>query len=145
MSASQGKIGFGTLLKIGDGASPEVFTTIPECFSIAPVGATAPLVDFTHHESPNRTKEWKHGVKDGDEISVQGNYLATNANQQLVRTAFDDETTDNWQLVLTTAAGATEETFSFAAIVTHWDVDPQLEDRRVFNFTLKRTGAVSVA
>lgn len=139
MSTSNGKIGFGTLIKIGDGASPEVFTTIGEHFQSSPVGATKPLVDFTHHESPNTFREYKCGVADGDEINASANWVASETGQAAVRTAFNAGTPYNFQVI----SPDTDETAAFAAIVTHHDVDRPLDDRQVFNFTLKITGNIT--
>lgn len=139
MAASQGKIGFGTLLKIGDGASPEVFTTIGEIFSNIMVGASKPLVDFTHHESPNTFREFKCGVAEGDELSIQANWVASETGQAAVRTAFTAGTPYNFKVV----APDTDETADFSGIVIHHDVDRPLDDRQVFNMTLKIAGSIS--
>lgn len=138
MAQTQGKIGFGTLLGIGDGASPEVFTTIGENFLIGPLGADKTLVDFTHHESPNTWKEWKVGVADGTELSCSANWVANETGQEAVRTAFNAGEIINFEL----QAPDTDETATFPAIITHHDVDRPLEDRQTFNFSVKIAGAI---
>lgn len=138
MAQTEGKIGYGTLIKIGDGASPEVFTTIGEVFAIGPVGATKPLVDFTHHESPNKFKEFKVGIAEGDEISVSANWVVNETGQDAVRTAFDAGEIVNF----TVTAPDSDEVATFPAIITHHDVDRPLEDRQVFNLNVKIAGAI---
>jgi hypothetical protein len=70
MAQSEAQIGYGTLLKIGNDASPQVFTTIAEVKSISGFGFTANEVDVTHMESPGGYTERIAGMKDGDTLTV---------------------------------------------------------------------------
>jgi len=141
MAQTVGQIGFGTTFGIGDGASPEVFTLIGELFAVSPVGAEKPLVDFTHHTSPNTFKEWLTGVADGTEITLSANFVASDAGQILVRTTFNGILAVNMEV--TGPSGAQAETAAFAGIITAHDVDRPLEDRQVFNFTVKVAGSIT--
>lgn len=138
MAQTEGKIGFGTLIGIGDGASPEVFTTIGEMFSIDPIGADRALVDFTHHESPDTFKEFKVGVKEGREISISANWVVSETGQEAIRTAFDAGEIINFEVT----SPDTDETATFPGILTKHDVDRPLENRQVFNFSVKIAGAI---
>lgn len=140
MAATQGETAYGTLIKIGDGASPEVFDTIDEAYSIGPVASSVDLVDFTHHESPSGFAEFKpSGVQEGDEIAVECNNVPGNTSQNLVRTAHADKTTDNWQVILNNG-----QTFAFAAIVIREETDPgEIRGKQIFRFTIKVTGALT--
>lgn len=65
--------GFGALLKRGDGAVPENFTTIAEISNLsAPISREE--IDGTHHTSPGGWREFKPGLKQA-EFSFEGNYL----------------------------------------------------------------------
>lgn len=136
MSQSQGSIGFGTLFQIGDGASPEVFTTIGEIFSEIMVGATKPLVEVTHHESPNAFREFITGIAEGDEISIQANWVDNELGQSKVRAAFDGGEMVNFIV----RSPSSEEYVYFPGIVTHHDVTRPLDDKQVFNCTVKIAG-----
>lgn len=140
MAATKGQIGYGTLIKVGDAASPEVFTTIAELFTISPVGAEKPLVDFTHHESPNKFKEFKVGLAEGTEVTCNCNFIAPDVGQDSIRTFFDTGEPVNFQVVGPTGVNA--ETAAFSGIITAHDVDRPLEDRQTFNFTVKITAAI---
>ncbi len=140
MAATEGQIGYGTLIKLGDAASPEVFTTIGELFTIGPVGAEKPIVDFTHHESPNKFKEFRVGIAEGVEVVCNCNFIASNVGQDTVRTFFDAEDPINFQVV--GPAGTNAETAAFSALITQHDVDRPLEDRQTFNFTIKITSSI---
>jgi len=141
MAASEGKIGFGTTLGIGDGASPEVFTTIGEIFSPIKVGETKPLVDFTHHQSPNAFREFKVGIAEGDEVALQCNWVVSETGQEAARTAFDGGEPVNFEVV----APDSDETVTFPGIVTHHDVDRPLDNKQVFNLTVKIAGPLTYA
>jgi hypothetical protein len=65
--ASTGKTGIGVLLKIGDGASPEVFATVANVTTMSVGGVTLNTVDATHLNSPNFYQEFIAGLKSGDE------------------------------------------------------------------------------
>lgn len=48
---------FGTLLKMGDGASPEVFTTVAEVREVPVPGLEGNMIDVTTQESPGGIRE----------------------------------------------------------------------------------------
>lgn len=48
---------FGTLLKMGDGASPEVFTTVAEMREIPVPSLEGQMIDVTTHESAGGIRE----------------------------------------------------------------------------------------
>ena len=57
MAVSVATAGIGTLLQIGDAASPEVFTTIAEVLDISGPGLVSDLVDVTNMSSPGSFEE----------------------------------------------------------------------------------------
>ena len=63
----------GTLLKVGDGASPEVFATIAEVKDISGPGTTLSTEDATNHDSGG----WREPVPtllEGGEVTFDLNY-----------------------------------------------------------------------
>lgn len=94
------EVAFGTLLKRGDGAVPEVFTTIAELVNVEP-SLTKDEIEGTHHTSPGTWKQFKPGLKEG-EVSVEGNYLPTDPTHNRAAGLlkdFDDGTIRNYQIV----------------------------------------------
>lgn len=75
MAQTQAQIGYNTLLKMGNDASPQVFTTIAEVVSIDGFGFSASELDATHMESPGGYLERVAGMKDGDTMTVVMNML----------------------------------------------------------------------
>lgn len=77
-------LGAGTLLKLGDAASPEVFTTVAESVTIGEIGETADEVEVTNMDS-GTSKEYIGGLKDGSQVEFTFNFLAANTQQEALR------------------------------------------------------------
>ncbi len=134
-------LGSQTLLKLGDGASPEVFTTIGEVVNISPIAQKKDLVEVTHLLST--AKEFIGGLSDGQEITVVCNLLPTNTQQVAMLTAAASITSaKNFKYVLPTGGGSL--TSSFAALVLSSSVGPTTPNTATqVTFGLKITGAIS--
>ncbi|MCI0687121.1 MAG: hypothetical protein L0Y54_07800, partial [Sporichthyaceae bacterium] len=68
---------FGTVLKRGDGGSPENFTAIGRSTSISGPGLSRETLDVTAHDSPDQWREFQGGLRDGGELTVDINYDPT--------------------------------------------------------------------
>lgn len=79
------KLSNGTLLKLGDGAGPEVFTTIPEVDKVTGPAVKFDLVDVSSHDSPGLFREYIPGFSDGDMIRAALNWRASNAVHKRLR------------------------------------------------------------
>jgi len=55
---TEGVIGLGTLLKIGDGDTPEVFAAIAEVKDITGPGLAREFAEFTHQQSEGGYREY---------------------------------------------------------------------------------------
>ena len=104
----------GSLLQIGDGASPEVFATIPEVSRIAPPTVKFDMLEVTSHDSSGGFREWIPGLLDGENANAEYNWVPSNTIHQLVRDANLDKTKKNMKVVFT---GTTDNTFAYAAYV----------------------------
>ena len=136
---TQGIKSHGTILAIGNGASPEVFTAITERFAIPEVGGRKTLIDFSNHDSQNFMEYQVADLADGNELTIECNEIPGDTQQDLVRTAHENSTVDNWQVEY--RDGTTE---TFPAIVLSAGTDPsELDGRVVFRFTLKIAGAIT--
>ena len=96
MAAQKGK---DILLKIGDGAGPEVFTTVAG-LRARTISLNARSVDATDSDSAGRWRELLAGagVK---QASVSGaGVFRDAASDALIRAAFFAQSADNWQLVV---------------------------------------------
>lgn len=135
------KIGYGSLLKRGNGASPEVFTTIAEIRKVGEFGSERGLIDVTNLDSPDTFMEYILSMKDGVELAVEANFLPNNATQSPTAGIIkdhDDGTTRNFTLTLPGTFGK----FAFSALVRAWKANVDPNDALVATFTLKVTGAI---
>jgi hypothetical protein len=133
-------LGAGTLLKRGDGASPEVFTTIPEIFSITgPSGATD-LKDATHMQSV--AKEYILGLPDFGEYAVEMNWIVNNTVQEGLRSDFINRVTRNFKLEDHGASPA--EVWTIVGLVTGFSLAFPADDKVVATVTIKITGAPTI-
>lgn len=73
--------GYGSTLKIGNAASPEVFTAVAEVISIGFGAMSTAAIDATHLTSPNTHREKIPGIKDTAPFTLTVNYLPENATQ----------------------------------------------------------------
>ena len=79
------KIANGTLLKVGDGASPEVFTTIPEVSKLSGPSIKFDLLDVTTHDSVGYFREFIPGLADGENINATVNWRPANMVHKSLR------------------------------------------------------------
>ena len=128
---------FGTKLKRGDGAGTEVFTEIADATGISGPGLSRETVDVTSHGSPDGWMEFRGGLKDGGEVSVDINYQP--AVHDLLVADLDDDEPRNYQLVFPDDP-TTPTTWAFAAIMTGFEPDAPYDDKLSASLTFKVTG-----
>lgn len=100
MAATQGQTGFGTLFQIGDGAGPEVFTTVAEVVNITAPDSTLSTVDATHMESPDRFSEKIPALLDSGEAQIELNFVPGSATQKLLDDAHYALRKANFRIIL---------------------------------------------
>lgn len=101
---------FGTLVKIGDGAGSETFTTIAELKKIAGPTITATTIDVTVHNSGTPWKRFISGLIDGGELTLDINFVPQNGTQDYTSGLLSDlvnRNKRNFQLVLPDGAATT--------------------------------------
>jgi predicted secreted protein len=134
--------GRGTQLQRGNGASPEVFTTIAELKKVTRAGSKADLADVTNMDSPTAYREKLPTLVDPGEVNFEGNYVPNDGSQQTAFTDFGSQAKHNWQIVLPNSLG----TWSFAGYITAYDVpDSQVDKEVTFSGKLTITGAPTFA
>lgn len=136
-------IGSQTLLQLGDAASPPVYTTIGEVTSIGPLAQKKDLIEVTHLLST--AKEFIGGLSDGQEISVDCNFIPDNVNQlALITAAGTASAAKKFKYVLPSTASGGVKTFSFDAIVLSSSIGPTTPNTATtINFGLKISGAIA--
>ena len=78
---TEGVIGLRTLLKVGDGATPEVFTAIAEVKDITGPGLSREFAEFTHQQSSGGYREYKPTFKNSGDVTFKCNFLPYDETQ----------------------------------------------------------------
>ncbi len=99
--SSNAKFGYGTLVKMGDGGAPEVFTAIAELRGdIEFSGLEADEIEVTTHNNAvnGKAKEKILGLIDPGTVNFEINYVADDATHLSVQTAWLNQVKHNFQL-----------------------------------------------
>ncbi len=139
-----GVVGLGTLLKIGDGATPEVFTTVAEVKDITGPGLTREFAEFTNQSSAGGYREYKPTFKNSGDVTFKCNFLPDDTTQGFSTTGllkdYEDGILRNFELVYPDP-GATKA--SFAAYVANIQPQSPISGPLELNVTLRVTGPVT--
>ena len=127
--------GFGTALQRGDGATPEVFSTIANVTSINPPSMERSTIDVTAHDSDDGWMEFLGSLKDGGEVSADVNYDPSEHDALVAD--FDDDAPRNYKIVFPDADATT---WSFQAILTGFEPEAPYDDKLAASLTWKVTG-----
>lgn len=123
MTETEATAAFGTLLQVGDGATPEVFTTLAEVKDISGPTLSRDTEEVTHHLSPDQFKEKVATLKEAGEVTFDMNYLPGNPTQSMsagLGQDYKDGTVRNIKIVFADV-GSTE--WILPSIVTGWEPD----------------------
>ena len=134
MAAQKGK---DILLKIGDGAGPEVFTTVAG-LRARTISLNARSVDATDSDSAGRWRELLAGAG-VRQASVSGaGVFRDAASDALIRAAFFAQSADNWQLIVPDF-GTLQGPFLVAAL----EYAGEHEGEATYAITLASAGEIS--
>jgi hypothetical protein len=124
MADTAARVGYGVILKKGDGGSPEAYTDYGlEVTSVSGVGFSRSAIDATHMQSADGYVEFIHGLKTTKPITVELNWLATNTAsiQALLEGA-----KGNWRVQF-----PDNSTMTFKAAITDFDLGSVTPDGKM--------------
>lgn len=124
----------------GNGASPEVFTDIPEIVSFSGPGGSGQVIDVTDLDSAAIEKIM--GLPDEGQLTLEINYRPDNAVHAGLRTDRANQTLRNFRITFTDP-GAT--TWTFAAYVLNFTAQGGVNAAGRASVTLEITGAITEA
>jgi|SRR5882724_768907 len=141
--ATQARRAQGTLLKLGDGGSPESFTTIAELTKIDTTFKADDL-DASNHDTPSSWKEFVPGMKEA-EIKIAGNFIPEDATQDATTgllSHFIAGDQANYQLIFPGLPGDPSPLEIDAAMVV-MEMSPKADAKAILTFdaSLKFAGA----
>jgi len=136
---------FGTLIKQGDGASPENFTAIAEIRDIKGPKMVADVIDVTVHNSSSPWKKFISGLLEGGEIQLDVNFIPTDPTQSQSSGVLSDmvnRVRRNYQLYFPDSG---HTTWAFSAVVVGFDMTAAPKDALMATITLRISGAPTLA
>lgn len=138
MAAATVKSAFGTVFQRGDGAGPEVFTSVIEVQNIGGPNINRGTIETTHHESPNNFREFLPNLPDGGEFSLEGNFCPASATQTTpLIDDFNNQNTRNYKIVWPDSGAAQ---FAFVGFPTAFNPSSPFDGKMSFSGTFKVTG-----
>ncbi len=136
----------GTLLKIGDGATPtENYTTIAEVRDISGPALKANTEEVTHHGSTGGWEEHIPTTLSAGEVTFELNFIPTNATQSYTSGLVKDyknKTKRNFQMVFPDAGNTT---WQISAYVTGFEPKAPVKGVLRADVTLMITGQPTLA
>lgn len=136
---TQAKIGYGVAFKIGNGAVPELFTTVAEVTDIKPPNWSRDSVDATHNQSPDGHREFILGLADGGEVSFDVNFVPGSATTLLLM-AEKVADMSNKQIIFPNG-----EIMTFRAGCTGFEPTAPIDDKMAATVTYKVSGTVTLS
>jgi len=122
----------GFTLKLGDNASPQVYTTIEEVLSVGSLGTVGEDLDVTNFDSTDGQREFIAGLSEGNEVTVECNDVAGTIQDTLVAAK---GTNRHFQAVWTKVSP--NRTVTFIASVKGYEYQPSTTEQNKITFTLK--------
>ncbi len=132
----------GTLMKIGDGASPEVFSTVGQVRSISGPTTTATVQDVTTHSTAGNWMERLAVLIDPGTLSYPINYDNADATHMFATGLWNDLinlTVRNLKTVFPASMG----TLAYSAYVTGHSFDCPVDNVLQANIELTIYGAIT--
>jgi hypothetical protein len=131
----------GTLFQRGDGAtSPEGFTTIGEITGFTGPGGEATEIDVTHLGST--AKEFLMGLKDEGTVTLDMNYIVSDAQQQGLQTDRTNQTLRSFRIFVPDSASPANYIY-FTAFVQGFSISAAPDSKYEGSVTLRVSGAVT--
>lgn len=136
---SDAMIGYGSTFGI-DPAGGTSFTTLGEVTNITPPSDSIDVVDVTHMQSPNRTREFLAGLRDPGTASFEINFVPGSASDDLIQQVRDAGTVVSCRITFPNAA-----TWTFDGLLTGYEPAVPNEDKLSATVSFKVTGSYVAA
>ena len=139
--ASQAKAAYGTKLKMGDGASPETFTEIPEVGDIKGPKISVKTIDVTTHGSAasGANEEIIPSTINGGEVGFPLNYVESDPMHMALIAAAQGRIKKNFQKI----NPENTKTIAFAGYVTEFALSDPVSDKRQADVTITVSGGLT--
>lgn len=132
--------GVGAEFRLGDAASPEVYTKVAEVLSISGPELSAEQIEATSLDSTGGYKEFISGLLDGGTVSIEFNFVSGNSNQEALRTrvSTSNQSALNYRIAL---PDSPETTVTFSGIVESYSMNVEAGSAVTVSVGVKISGA----
>lgn len=130
----------GTVIRRGDGASPEAFVAIGEVKSVGGPTGSAPVIDISHLTSAAREK--RLGLADEGQVTLSCNLIPGDAAQVGLRADRLAATLRNFRIEL---PASPVPVLTFSAYVLEFSTTFAVDEPAELTITLEISGAVTWA
>lgn len=131
---------YTTTIAKGDGASPEVFTTIPSVSTLTVNTLDAPPLDITSYGDIWPVKI-APGQKSSGQINVTVHFDNGDTTHAAIRNQWTAQTASNYKI---TFPGGTTTSYTMSCYVQNWNVTVERNGVMMAAFTLQPTGTVTI-
>jgi predicted secreted protein len=137
--------GKGTVLSIGTAGATPVYTSVSELKTYNFSGAKNDTEDITNSDSAGRAREFLVTLLDSGEISIAGNYVASDAGQVAFKAGFNSGLILPFKLQLPVAPGQTTsgDVMTFLGLITENDISLQFDKVISFAAKIKLSGIIT--
>jgi hypothetical protein len=134
---TEADIGYGGKVEVE--TSTGVWFKLGEVTNVTPPNESVDVIDGTHMESPNRTREFIQGLIDPGDFSVDVNWVPGGATDDYVIAWRVSGETRNTRITTNN-----DTTYTFPAFPTGWTPQMSATDKMAATLTCKVAGAISV-
>lgn len=137
------RIGHGTLLAVGDGATPtESFTTIARLTEVGEFGGDVDDIEITNHDSADAVREYIRGLAEPGEIAFTGIWIADDTQFEAFSEVFAGIVPNrNFRVTLPNDMGVA----TFEGFFAGFRLNPSIDGRIEFSGRIKLSGAFTFA
>ena len=137
MAETEATIGYGSTFEIGNGdGPPETFAVLAEVYDITPPSDSVDVIDATHSQSPNATREFIVGLNDPGECSFEMNFIPGSPADEKVQTVRAAR-----ERVTCRITFPNDVTWTFTGILTGYEPAVPTDDKMTATVTFKVTGS----
>ena len=130
--------GIGTTFQQGDGASPEVFTTVAEILSFSGPELSAEEIDVTNLDSSGGFKETIAGLRDAGAVTLELNWHK-HALQVTLRDKLAAGSADNYKITFSDSPSTVAD---FSGVVTAFSMTTDPNAQITASVTVQISGQV---
>ena len=129
---------FGTKLQVE--TNTDTYTDVAQLTDISGPNVSVDEIDISSHDSDDTYREFVAGMRDGGEVSFEGNFLNTHDTLEAAGDILDllhGGNVESWKIVF---PDDDDTEWAFDGFVTAFETTGNFEDKATFTATIKVSG-----